>query len=665
MRDRLSLTAVEAALGPRLPAIVLGIAFVWAVLAGSNLFQVSTWIVGDIAYHRGVAGTMQGSAWQGEGPYVGLLTYYGGLYPLVLGRLATLLGRPFDVLLSVVSWGFAVVWPIACWWLGRRVWPNRPLAVALFVLLATTAAPLTNRVLLWVDSPLVSAQNVFPVYPRDIALVLLVVACGSLWSPTRRRRVVEVALALAGILLVHLQVALLAAWVLGTLTILRSLRRRDPAPFVELVLSGLIAALISAWWWIPRVLAAIRSGGLLLGGYPGSPPLRVGPENVVMVFGVVAILAILGLAVLVARRPLPGRMGFFLGWLAVSLPLIAVDRLLGGSDIVSERRVWLIMSIPLTVLAAATATAVAARLRPLAIAAFVAVFVILPSVPGTVATARLVRDAWQPGRAGGRIFPAAQWDPIFADLNRRVQSEGRHVALSYDAYETWIWSFSGAQVPSLWLPGPFKLGFDPGRLTGTGQLERLDAQEAAFDNGRPGICALARSSGAGSIVLDIQDGLVGTYDESPASRYRVDPRKRSGDTIERAVGSGETYIDRGGFDVLELASGASWRPGFQSSTAAAIALEFNVPVPPPGQPVQPAPLGTVQTNLGATPFGAGLPAGWARLVVPTNGVDQRVAIVASHRVDLIRFTAFERVADLGDGVTDGPLRFDPATFCRQ
>src|SRR6185503_19547395 len=78
-------------------------------------------------------------------------------------------------------------------------------------------------------------------------------------------------------------------------------------------------------------------------------------------------------------------------------------------------------------------------------------------------------------------------------------------------------SFSGAQVPSLWLPGPFKLGFDPARLTGLGQLERLDAQEAAFDAGRPGICALARSSGAGSIVLDVANGWIGSFDESPAS----------------------------------------------------------------------------------------------------------------------------------------------------
>ena len=77
----------------------------------------------------------------------------------MLGRIAGILALPFDLVLSIASWGLALLWPLACWWLGRRIWPDRRLAVALFVLLAVTAAPFTHRVLLWVDSPLASAQN--------------------------------------------------------------------------------------------------------------------------------------------------------------------------------------------------------------------------------------------------------------------------------------------------------------------------------------------------------------------------------------------------------------------------------------------------------------------------------------------------------------------------
>src|SRR5258708_28974446 len=108
----------------RVARAILLVAVVWSVALGSNLFQISSWIVGDIAYHRGVAYTMQGIAWQGEGPYAGLLSYYGGLYPLVLGRISGALAMPFDRVLSIASWGLAILWPLACWWLGRRIWPG-------------------------------------------------------------------------------------------------------------------------------------------------------------------------------------------------------------------------------------------------------------------------------------------------------------------------------------------------------------------------------------------------------------------------------------------------------------------------------------------------------------------------------------------------------------
>jgi hypothetical protein len=646
----------------RIARLLLGLAFAWGAVLGSNLLQVSSWIVGDIAYHRGVAYTMEGLAWPGEGPYVGLLSYYGGLYPLVLGRTAGLLGLPFDTVLSVASWGLALLWPLACWWLARRIWPGRPLVVALFVLLAVTAAPFTNRVLLWVDSPLASAQNSFPTYPRDLALTLVVVAAATLLSDRPRGRVVGTGLALGGIILVHLQIAIVTGWILAAWGIVAAIRTRSLRPVVELGGAAGIALVVSGWWWLPRVAATIRAGGLVLTGYPGSPPLRVGPDNVFMAFGVVAILALLGLAVLGAGRRLPGRIALPLVWLGACLPLIAVDRLLGGSDLLSERRAWLLMSIPLTILAASTAGTIASRLRPGLMAAFILVVILAPSLPGTIATIRLVRNAWQPGHAGGRVFDAAAWDPIFADLTARVRAEGRHVALTYDAYETWVWSFSGAQVPSLWLPGPFKLGFDPAALTGTGQLERWARQEMAFDAGRPGICSLATASGAGSIILDVQDGLIGTYDESPALPDRVDPKERSALTIERVVAPGITYVDQGGRDVLRLGPGAAWKPAFRAPAIRLLAVEFLVN-PPPGDLVQPTPLGAIASASGTVAFGQGMQPGPGRIVVPVDGVDEQVAITASETFDLVRVTGFESLPDLELTTRNGPVRLASGTLC--
>jgi hypothetical protein len=642
---------------------ILVLAIVWGAVLGSNLLQISSWIVGDIAYHRGVAYTMQGLAWQGEGPYPGLLSYYGGLYPLVFGRLAGWLALPFDTVLSVASWALSLLWPLAAWALGRRIWPGRPLTSALFVLLMVTAAPFTNRVLLWVDSPLVSAQNSFPTYPRDLALALVLVAAACTLSASRRGRVLGTGLALGGIVLVHLQIAIVTGWILGIWAASEAIRRRSWRPLAELAAAGATGVIVSAWWWIPRVAATLESGGLLLGGYPGSPPLRIGLDNVFEAFGVIAVLALLGFSVLAARRPLPGRLAFFLAWLVACLPLVIADRLVNGSDLLSERRAWLLMSIPLTVIGAATASIVVARLRPRLAVAFIVLVLLAPSVPGTIATVRLVRSAWEPGHAGGRVFDPTAWDPIFADLVRRVRDGGRHVVVTYDAYETWVWSFSGAQVPSLWLPGPFKLGFDPARLTGLGQLQRWARQEAAFDGGRPAICAFASASEAGSIILDVDDGLVGTFDESPALPYRVDPRQRSDATLQRDLGSGVIYQDRGGMDVLHLESHASWRPAFLTPDAKLLAVEILVPLPPAGSLVSPDPLGEIVTRSGRTAFGRGLPAGPARVVVPVDGVDDQVAIVASAPLDLVRITAFEPVPDLALPIADGPIRLSPDTFC--
>jgi hypothetical protein len=651
----------------RLAAGLLLVALAWAVVVGSNLFQVSSWIVGDIAYHRGVALTMLGADWQGEGPYVGLLSYYAGLYSLVFGEAAGALGLPFDLVLSVASWGLALLWPLACWWTGRRIWPDRPLAPALFALLAAVAAPFTNRVLVWVDSPLASAQNAFPIYPRDLAIVFLVIAVGFALSGSSRGRVVGVGLAVGAIILVHLQIALLTAWLLTAWAAVGAVRGRTVRPFIELAAAGLLAVVVSAWWWVPRVAATVQSGALLLGGYPGAPPLRLGLGDFVMAFGVVGIFGLLGLAVLAARRPLPGRLAIFLVWIVAFLPLVALDRLIGGSDLVSERRVWLLVSIPLTVIGAAALTLIAGRLRLRAVVALVAVMVVLPSLPGTVASVALVRDAWQPGRAGGRVFDAAAWDPIFADLTQRVRTDGHHVAITYDAYEAWVWSFSGAQVPSLWLPGPFKLGFDPERLTGSSYLVRLRAQEAAFEGGLPTICSFTRTFDGGSLVLDVEDGLVGLHDITPASPYRVDPRQRSAATIERDLGDGLTYVDEGGLDVIRMAPGSVWHPPFTDPDARLLAVEITVPVPRPGVAAATtvAPLIQIDTGSGATEFGAGLEPGWARVVVPVSGVDGTLAIRALGDVDLVRVTAFDPLPGVTLPAGNGPVRLATDDVCPQ
>jgi hypothetical protein len=630
--------------------------WVAALLIGSNLFQVSSWMLGDIAYHRGVAYTMEAGSLQGEGPYPGLLSYYGGLYPLLLGAAAELFGASFDTVLSFASWGFALLWPAALWVLARRVWPGDGLAHGIFVLLGTIAAPFTHRVLVWVDSVLASAQNAFPVYPRDVAILLVVLLAAAALSPSRRARIVGSGVLLAGIVLVHLQIGLLAGWLLTVWAAWRARREGIGEPARELVLTGVVAAVVSAWWWMPRLLAVIETGGVLLGGYPGAPELRLGPGNALMAFGVVGLLALLGFGVLAARRPLPGRLAPFLLWIAAFVPLILVDRAVGGFDLLSERRVWLLVSIPLTVLAAAVVIDLIRRLSPAwAVLALVAIIVV-PSLPATVATYRLVDNAWQPGRAGGRDFDAAAWDPLFAELNRRVREEGGYVVASYDAYETWIWSFSGAQVPSLWLPGPIKLGFDPAVLTGTGQAERVRAQTAAFQAGIGGICGLARQFAADAILLDAEDGLVGLHDLSPAAPYRVDARERSQATISRQISPGIIYRDLGSLDVLTLEPGARWSPEWIVPEARLVAIEIAIPLPPPGVPIaEPPDEPALRISVGGRSIDIGrrLAIGFHRLTVPLDGLPSDLTVEALLPLNLIRVTAFSPMP--GAEPPDGPV----------
>jgi hypothetical protein len=648
----------------RLGRVLLGVSFVAAIVLGSNFFQVSSWIAGDISYHRGVALTMQGAAWQGEGPYVGLLSYYGGLYPLVLGQLAKLFNLPFDMVVSAASWPFALSWPLSLWYLGRRIWPASTFAVGVFVLLGTTAAPFTHRVLTWVDSVLASAQNTFPVYPRDVAMVLLAVLAGMALSPLRRTRVVGTGVALAGIVLVHLQMAVLGAWLLTTWAVIKARRARSTVPLREVAISVAIAIVLSSWWWLPRLGAVVQSGGLLLTGYPGAPELRLGLQNFLMAFGVVGVLAALALTVLLARRPLPGQLFPFVIWIAAFVPLIALDRAIGGFDLLSERRVWLVLSIPLTVLAASVAVLVARTLRPRWALAFLLVVLIVPSVPGAIGTSREIANAWTPGRAGGRVFDAATWDPLFAELNRRVRTNGRYVVATYDAYETWVWSFSGAQVPSMWLPGPFKLGFDPARLTGTGQAQRVSAQTEAFQSGRGGICSFARAISADAVLLDVESGNVGLRDIAPAAPYRVDPRARNETSISRLVAPGIEYRDRGSVDALGLSPGSRWAPGWEDPSATLLAIELTVALAPgssPGQAVAAPVLLRVSDASGMHEIG-GLGPGFHRVLVPIpDGIHPNLSIEAIAPFDLQRVTAFEPAPDLA--AADGPIVVSVPAAC--
>ena len=131
---------------------------------------------GDLAFHVGTAHTMQFGDLNGSGPYAGLPSYYGGAFVLVLAFLGKL-GLDPDHALMVLSWAEPLLWVAAAATLARAMWPARAIVQLTFAALvcwaAGTGLGMTDQ---WVNAPNIAGQVFWPLFPRDVALMLLLVA---------------------------------------------------------------------------------------------------------------------------------------------------------------------------------------------------------------------------------------------------------------------------------------------------------------------------------------------------------------------------------------------------------------------------------------------------------------------------------------------------------
>ena len=433
--------------------------FLFAFVIQSVVFIRATWMLADLAYHRGVAYTMQGAMFQGEGPYAGLISYYGGLYPLGLGLASEFSGRSFDSILSAVSWFGTLLMPAALLLLGRRLWRNDLFAIGFFVALGTLAVPFTtNWEELWVESILPSGASYWPVYPRDIALAL---ACVALWAVTSERariRTIGLGLILGACVLFHAQMGILLAWFLVLLAAWRAIRSKTRQPLVEVVMAGGIALAVTAWWWIPRLIAYQESGTLLIADHASRLPFNPGPLELLIGYGCAGVLALAAAIFLAIRRPSGTQAWIFLAWFAAFIPLVVLSRAVPALDLFTERRLWLVISLAAIGLATCGIVLATRRTPALVLAVIVIATVVLPSIPANQASVRRVRNAvsvaWRPGNAGmARELNVEKWDLAMRQLNGLVRQQGRATVVTYDSFGAWAWSFSGAQVVSLWTPG--------------------------------------------------------------------------------------------------------------------------------------------------------------------------------------------------------------------
>jgi hypothetical protein len=639
---------------PSVDVILVAVAGLFALVVQSGFFTTSDWMLGDLAYHRGVAYTMQAGSLQGEGPYRDLITYYGGLFPLAFGTVAAWLGLSFDALLSVVSWFAGLAWVMAVYALGRRLWPTDRLTVGAFVLLATVAVPFSaEKSAIWVNSTLASSQNYWPLYPRDVALMLMVLTAAALLEQGTTRRVVISGLLIGAMVMFHIQLAVVTGWFAAASIGWASLRARQPLRLLELAAIAGIALLVSAWWWIPRVGPTLASGSLLLTDYPDESFLSLGLLSYLTNMGLAGVLSLLGFALLVARRFRSPAATLLLVWACSILALLVLDWTISALGLISERRLWLVFSIPATAAAAVGATELLRLLpRPAAAALLVAAAVSL--LPGSLATFQQVRTAWIEGQAGQVTFETATWRPLWQSLNQRVRSQHGLVLGTYDTYAVWTWSFSGAQPVSVWLPGYVKLGFDPAAVTGLSYLDREQILTSAFA-GRDAMCDGFSRVGATTFLLDRNDGLIATYDRTPAMDYRVDPSARTLGSTEREVSPGVVYEDQNSYDLLLMSAGGSYHIDWVDRKIKRLVIVAQLAT---GSD----PAMTVRAGEQMVRFRASS-AGRASYVVETpSGVTDGITIHARRNVRLFRISAFTRVPGMSG--PDGPFIVGTDRLCR-
>lgn len=463
------------------------------------------WFSGDLAYHTGVSRTITWANLNGLGPYDGLPSYYGGLLPLVLA-LARALSFPPETALSVLSWFEPLGWLACAWYFAGAIWARLLPKVVFLVLLFLGIGWGQGLLAIGVNGPNVASQVFWPLYPRDLALMATLLATGA----AVRGRWVLTGIACGAAVAAEAQIAVLTT----LLAVLGLALVGGPGRVRRVVLSQVVSALVSVWWWAPRIGWTLAFGSRpAAGDFGGDVPHDL--SAVVAAFGLVLAGALVGAVLVVLGRPRSRPMLFVLSWAGLSL-LGIVWGLHASSELLTVRRGLLLASVPAAALAAfAIASACRSRSWMLntAIAAGLVAAVVAPSVPTLLETRDSARTNFTTQVAASFAYPDSGWDRAWDELRR---GSGTVLAPRRDAAVTWF--RTGRPVVSATLPGYVKTWFDVGRATGWSDTEREQAADGAFGNDHRVLCSVMAGHQVADALFRSERGLLGVLDLAGGDR---------------------------------------------------------------------------------------------------------------------------------------------------
>jgi hypothetical protein len=500
-------------LSTRWTVALLGAIALAALFIQGGVFNNKTWLwTGDTIYHRAVMAEVQAGEWLPGGPYAGLPAFYSPLFHYMAAAIGSLANIELTQAIRVISIIFAPLTPLAAFWLARVVGMDRPSALvgAFFSTFAGAIKTTEDRV--WVDALFVGQHNFFPVFPRDIAFLLLPLGLGCVYRALVdgwRPGAALAGLAFGLMILAHTQTAVFAAPLIAIYFVLVLVLRRDlfRRMVTVSVVTSVVALAVSAFWWVWQIIELAQSGSFSVNMPAYRVPVKLALEEFPAEFGVFLILAPVGLF-LVGRRFLRERSLaalLLLTWFLVPV-ILAVTRPTGfpGGDTFFPRRLWQFASQPLMLIAGAGL--VVGLLRPLRprytlIVAILVAVGLVASVPGSIGTAERVAEFWNEPE-----FADQRWEldgnfsmgPFLAAASRR---DGPRTVLAPTPEATLVWYYSGQKVVYLHPTAAIKLAYDVERMTGFSELTRSDDLVRAYGGDPTALTEVAARYNARYVVL--------------------------------------------------------------------------------------------------------------------------------------------------------------------